>query len=86
MASLVVAGCLGLILGLGVDPIVGALVDASQSLPPTKPGALPATATTRLREFQSGVGDSARAIVSMRPPPSALYRIRRDSRALARSR
>ncbi len=52
MTLLVVAGALGLILGVGLGPMVGALVDASHSTPPTEPGAFLTTAAIRLREFQ----------------------------------
>ena len=54
---LVVAGCLGLTLGLGLGPMVGAFRDAVETFDPNKPGALLATAATRLREFQYRVRD-----------------------------
>lgn len=54
---LVVAGCLGLTLGLGLGPMVGAFRDAVQTFDPNEPGALLATAATRLREFQYRVRD-----------------------------
>lgn len=57
MKYLWIASVLGLAIGVGLGPMVGALVDASQSSPPTAPGAFLATAATRLREFQYRVGD-----------------------------
>ena len=54
---LVVAGCLGLTLGLGLGPMVGAFRDAVETFDPNEPGALLATAATRLREFQYRVRD-----------------------------
>jgi len=55
MKYLWIASVLGLAIGVGLGPMVGALVGASRSAPPTAPGALLATAATRLREFQYGV-------------------------------
>ena len=55
MKDVLLACVPGLALGFGLGPIVGALVDASRSAPPTETGALFATAATRLREFQYGV-------------------------------
>lgn len=57
MKDVLLACVIGLALGLGLGPMVGALVDASQSAPPTEPGALLATAATRLREFQYSVSN-----------------------------
>jgi hypothetical protein len=55
MKDLLLACVLGLAIGVGLGPIVGAFVDASRSAPPTAPGAILATAATRLREFQYSV-------------------------------
>lgn len=57
MRFLVVAGCLGLTLGLGLGPMVGALGDAVETFDPNEPGTLLSTAATRLREFQYRVRD-----------------------------
>ena len=54
---LVVAGFLGLTLGLGLGPMVGAPGDAVESFDPNEPATLLSRAARHLRDFQSGVSD-----------------------------
>lgn len=57
MRFLVVAGCLGLTLGLGLGPMVGGLGDAVEAFDPQEPITFLSTAATRMREFQYRVRD-----------------------------
>ena len=54
---LVVAGFLGLTLGLGLGPMVGALGDAVETFDPHEPTTLLSRAARHLRNFQSRVSD-----------------------------
>jgi len=57
MKYLWITSVLGLALGLGLGPMVGAPRDAVETFDPNEPGALLATAATRLREFQYRMGE-----------------------------
>ncbi len=54
---LVIAGCLGLALGVGLGPMVGALGDAVEVFDPHEPITFLSTAARRQREFQFRVRD-----------------------------